>query len=274
MFEISVIIPTYNPGDYINECLNSLYNQTFPLNSVEVLVILNGNIQKYQETVNNILIRAPKELKVQLFISPKAGVSNARNIGIENATGKYICFIDDDDIVSPSYLASLYSKANSNTIVISNVYSFKQNIAEKAENFFVCSQLRQKDKYYKQSFFKNRSFLAFPVAKIIHRNIIGNRRFDNRFKNGEDALFITSLTDKIKNIEFTDNDAIYYVRERIGSASRKKIPISELTKTSLLLIITYISLYIKHFPKYNFLLFISRIPGVIKNAIHLYYSNK
>lgn len=274
MFEISIIIPTYNPGDYINECLNSLYNQTFPLRSIEILVILNGNVQEYKEKVNRVLNKSPKELKTQLLISSKAGVSNARNIGINNATGQYICFIDDDDIVSPNYLASLYSKANKNTIVISNVFSFKTHIEEKAENFFICPKLRKKEKYYKASLFKNRSFLAFPVAKIIHRDIIENRRFDNRFKNGEDALFITSLTDKIKNIEFTDDNAIYYVRERIGSASRKKIPVKELLKTSILLSSTYISLYIKNFPRYNFLLFISRIPGVIKNAIHLYYNNK
>lgn len=273
MFEISVIIPTYNPGDYINECINSLYNQTFPLMEFEILVILNGNVHEYEEKVNKLLKKAPVFLKTKLLLSNSPGVSNARNMGIDNANGKFICFIDDDDVVSPNYLSSLYSKADKDTIVISNVYSFKRNIEEKSENFFICSQLRQKDKFYKGSLFRNRSFLAFPVAKIIHRDIIGNRRFDIRFKNGEDALFITSLTDKIKNIEFTDNDAIYYVRERIGSASRKKIPVSELLKTSLLLIGAYTSLYIKSFPHYNLALFFSRIPGVLKNAIHLYYNN-
>lgn len=273
MFEISVIIPTYNPGDYINECINSLYEQTFPLIKFEILVVLNGNIHEYEEKVSKLLKKAPDCLKTKLILSNCPGVSNARNMGIDNANGKFICFIDDDDVVSPSYLSSLYSKADKNTIVISNVYSFKKNIKERAENFFICPQLRQKEKFYKGSLFKNRSFLAFPVAKIIHRDIIGDRRFDTRFKNGEDALFITSLTDKIKHIEFTDNDAIYYVRERIGSASRRKIPILELLKTSLLLIGSYTSLYIKSFPKYNLALFVSRIPGVIKNAMHLYYNN-
>ena len=57
---------------------------------------------------------------------------------------------------------------------------------------------------------------------MIHREIISNHRFDCRFKNGEDALFITSITDNFSSIKFSSDDAIYYVRERVGSASRKK----------------------------------------------------
>lgn len=274
MFEISVIIPTYNPGDYIEDCLNSIYRQNYPLNKFEIIIILNGDITKYKNKIVNIINNAPKELTVSLFTTTIEGVSNARNIGLTYAKGDYICFIDDDDIISPTYLSKLISKADNRTIVISNIYSFKNNIKEKAENFFVCPQLRNKDQYVNASLYKNRSFLAFPVAKIIHKDIISNRRFDVRFKNGEDALFITSLTDKIDKILFTDDDAIYYVRERNGSASRKKIPIGELTKTSIQLIHTYLKLYYHNFPKYNFLLFISRIPGVIKNAIHLFLNNK
>ena len=98
--------------------------------------------------------------------------------------------------------------------------------------------------------------------------------FDNilidihKFKSlhGEDALFMTSITDNLSQFTFVLDDAIYFVRERVGSASRKKIPKSKLFFDSFLLIKEYLMIYLKHPCKYNFPLFISRIPGVLKNA--------
>lgn len=274
MIKISVIVPTYKPDFYIFECLDSLKNQTLKKSEYEIIIVLNGCNLPYYNNLINYISKDFQDIDIKLLQTDQPGVSNARNIGIENSKGEYICFIDDDDIVSPCYLESLYVKADEQTIVISNIYSFKSNINERLKNFFVCSQLEHKEQYINASLLKNRSFLAFPVAKIIHRHIIADRRFDKRFKNGEDALFITSLTDKIKHINFTDEEAIYYVRERIGSASRKKISIKELISKSIQLIIAYIHLYFKNFPHYNFPLFLSRIPGVIKNSIGLYKNNK
>lgn len=268
--KISVIIPSYNPDKYLYECINSLYNQDLPATLWEIIIILNGNISLYKNKVETEIRKKPDNFNISLICTEISGVSNARNLGLDNAKGEYICFIDDDDIVSPSYLKELLSAANENNIVISNIYTFINNIHEKRNNFFVCNKLRNLNNYKNNtSLFRNRSFLAFPVAKIIHRNIIGNRRFNPKFKNGEDALFITSISDKIERIEFTSPNAIYYVRERIGSASRKKIPLKLLLKDSILLIITYIYVYIQHPFSYNVLLFLSRIPGVLKNSFIL-----
>lgn len=264
--KISVIIPSYNPDKYLYECINSLYNQDLPATLWEIIIILNGNISLYKNKVETEIRKKPDNINISLICTEISGVSNARNLGLDNAKGEYICFIDDDDIVSPSYLKELLSAANENNIVISNIYTFINNIHEKRNNFFICNKLRDFRKYQDSSHYKNRAFLAFPVAKIIHRDIIGERRFDLRFKNGEDALFITSISDKINKIEFSSPNAIYYVRERQGSASRKKIPFSILLKDSILLIYTYITIYIKKPYSYNFLLFLSRIPGVLKNA--------
>ena len=67
MFEISVIIPTYNPGDYIEDCLNSIYRQNYPLNKFEIIIILNGDITKYKNKIVNIINNDPKELTVSLL---------------------------------------------------------------------------------------------------------------------------------------------------------------------------------------------------------------
>lgn len=267
MIDISLIVPTYNPGKYLFECLESICKQTFPSNRWEIILILNGNVDQYKTTIKQYLKEFIEPHFNITFITTKiASVSNARNIGIEKAKGTYFCFIDDDDIISPTYLEKLFYLANETNLVISNVYSFINTPIEKRENFFICKQLRNINKIRYKSFFHYRSFLAFPVAKIIHKNIVGNRRFDIRFKNGEDALFITSISDRITNIIFTDEDAIYYVRERIGSASRKKISKIKLLIDSIRLIGAYLYVYINNPFKYSLPLFLSRIPGVIKNA--------
>lgn len=260
--KISVIIPTYAPGNYIFDCLNSIINQTIQCDLYEIIVILNGPKEPYFGILSNIE-------NINLYYSENKGVSNARNIGLNKAKGEYICFIDDDDIVSHNYLEALLNKSSNNTIAVSNVYSFIDNTNEKRENFFICKHLRKTNNGIHSSLFKNRSFLAFPVAKLIHKDIIGERRFNCQFNNGEDALFITSISNNIKNIVYAGNDVIYYVRERIGSASRKKIPIKKNLTDMFSLIGTYIITYIKKPLSYNFILFLSRIPGVIKNTYYL-----
>lgn len=260
---VSVIIPSYKPKYYLNECIDSLVNQTLDVDLFEVLIVLNGPKEPFFSQIQE-LVSAYTNFKI--IYESRSGVSSARNIGIQSALGEYICFVDDDDVISPSYLELLLEKASIDTISLSNVYSFKQNINEHRDNFFICKYLKEKKKYENSSFFISRSFLAFPVAKMLHRNIIGMHRFNPRFRNGEDALFITSLTDNFSHIKFTSDDAIYYVRERIGSASRRKINILRIIFDAILLIIIYIITYFKRPFKYSLMLFLGRIPGVIKNA--------
>lgn len=263
MITVSVIIPSYNPGTYFNHCIESVAHQTLDSSLFEVLIILNGTKEPYYTKIAGYI---EKYHNIRLLYTPLQGVSNARNIGIESSVGEYLCFVDDDDIISPSYLKRLLEKASSDTISVSNVYSFKHFISERGKDFFICNHLKHKEKYINKSFFRCRSFLAFPVAKMIHRRIISIHRFDVRFKNGEDALFITSITNNLNRISFTSDDAIYYVRLRIGSASRKKIAGFKVIRDSLLLIKTYIATYFTNPRKYSLMLFLSRIPGVIKNA--------
>lgn len=270
--KISIILPTYKPKEYLGDCINSIYIQSY--RNFELIIILNGDISnKYIDYINNLLINQPNDIAIHVLKTKTSGVSNARNLGIDIASGEYICFIDDDDIISKYYLEGLIEIADRHTLPISNIHSFINNINDIQDNFFICKHLKEKEKYINSPLHICRSFLSFPVGKLIHRKMINNRRYDCRFKNGEDSLFITSISDEIKSISFTSENAIYYVRERIGSASRKKIPIIELLKDTTHLIIAYITIFLKKPLKYNIILFLLRIPGVLKNT-YLLMKNK
>lgn len=123
--EISVIIPTYRPSSYIYECLDSVFRQTLDESRYEIVVVLNGDSDPYRSDILRYASLVGRN--VTLLYTSVAGVSNARNMGLDAASGRYICFVDDDDILSPGYLEGLYATATSDTVVVSDVRCFETN---------------------------------------------------------------------------------------------------------------------------------------------------
>ena len=97
--QISIIIPVYNQAREINRCISSIKNQTFPFKNIEVILINNASDDESVE----ICRRYERKYKNILFLNvDRRGVSFARNAGIKKANGKYIFFLDADDLVSPN----------------------------------------------------------------------------------------------------------------------------------------------------------------------------
>lgn len=103
--KVSVIIPVYNAGKFLDDCLASLCRQTYE--NIEIIVVNDGSqddslsiIHKYTDSWRG---------KIRLIDQENAGVSVARNKGIEESTSEYICFVDADDIVSVDYVEYLLS---------------------------------------------------------------------------------------------------------------------------------------------------------------------
>ncbi len=98
---VSVIIPCYNYGRYLDEALQSVLRQTFP--NWEVLIVDDGSTD--QSTIEKLTeIEKRSYAKVKIVRQSNAGVSAARNNGIRSARGKYICCLDADDCLEPTYL--------------------------------------------------------------------------------------------------------------------------------------------------------------------------
>ena len=128
--KISVIVPTYKPQAYLWECLDSIYNQTFPKSDYELVLVLNGCNEPYNTQILDWLSKH-KDLNVQFFQIDTGGVSNARNIALDNARGEYVTFIDDDDLISTAYLKELYEKATPDTVSLCYPYAFNDGDIEK-----------------------------------------------------------------------------------------------------------------------------------------------
>ena len=263
--KVSVIVPTYKPQVYLWECLDSIYNQIFPKSDYELVLVLNGCNEPYKTQILEWLSKH-KDMKVQFFQTDMGGVSNARNIALDNANGEYVTFIDDDDLISTAYLKELYEKAAPDTVSLCYPYAFNDGKIEKqlssygvtdAYNYCIehkCNKLTS----------MVRKYFSGPWMKLIPISFIQDRRFDVRFKNGEDSLFMFLISDKTKKFAFTSKDAVYYRRYRDNSAYTRSKTKREIIANKTSLIKAYISIYLRKPQKYSLLFFITRLLGTLR----------
>lgn len=262
--KISIIIPTYNPGNYIKECLQSINAQNLPKEDFEVIIVLNGEINGQKTYLQELLKNF--DFEFQLLTTYEKGVSKARNIGLEHAKGYYICFIDDDDMISHSYLKNLLTLASPNKIVASNVKTFMHDLSEQRDDYITRAFEKYTSKSKVLNLWKGRTFMSSSCCKIISKDAISNIKFNETLSVGEDSVFMTKISKNIKEITLASSDTIYYRRLRVGSASRTKRSFRTRVNIVIHLWIEYAKL-LK--PKYNFAFVMSRIAATGKKLFTL-----
>ncbi|MBP5381048.1 MAG: glycosyltransferase family 2 protein [Bacteroidaceae bacterium] len=249
--KVSVVIPSYCPQNYTLECLESLRQQTLAPEKFEVLVILNGPREPYYEFLNKAMLDNGR-----LLYSSVASACSSRNMGIDNAKGEYICFIDDDDRISPTYLEELLALARPDVVSASNFLSFY-------DDGHVEDHPRYSREYQRfaplgeQPYYRPKKIFSGPWMKMIHRDIIGERRFDVSFPSGQDALLMFTMSDRMKKVCFTSPHAIYYRRERAQSLHR--LGRWGLVRKYSRLAWAYTRIYLRHPRDYNFGFYFTRL---------------
>ncbi len=259
--EISVIIPTYRPDNYIYECLDSVFRQTLDESRYEIIVVLNGDSEPYR---SNILRYASLVRRnVTLLYTSVAGVSNARNMGIDAASGRYICFVDDDDILSPGYLEGLYATATSDTVVVSDVRCFETNTTCTSRDYLSDAYERLMRKGESVGPYYAKELICVCWCKMIPVGTIADRRFPVGFNNGEDMLFMSAISDRIGRVRCAVTSAVYYRRLRSGSLSRTSYSLGYETILFFKATAFLVKTYIKHPTRYSFRLFANGILAML-----------
>lgn len=214
MKKISVIVPVYNVEKYIERCLNSLVKQT--IGDIEIIVINDGSLDNSQDIIDKFIGKYPD--KIVSLIVPNGGVSKARNIGLERATGEYVGFVDSDDFVDITMYEQLYQKAKNDgaDIVVSGY-------AKLYERTTIDYDLGNMDVFGK-SLLESPEMIVKGVPyiwnKIFKRSMIEEHhmRFEN-FKIFEDLLFTYKNYLYAKKISKVDRALYYYRSLREGSAT-------------------------------------------------------
>lgn len=187
-FKVSVIVPVYNVRDRILRTLESLKAQT--LKEFEVLFIDDGSLDDSSEFAHNYL--KDSHVIYRIIKKENGGVSSARNIGIEQATGEYVQFLDSDDYIDRDMLKDLYEKAiKRNCDVVYSGYVFEEsNRKEISNNIDSLKEWESTGKEAALGLIYGTSHTHI-MANLFRRSLLidKNIRFDVNRKFAEDIAF-------------------------------------------------------------------------------------
>ena len=213
--KISVIVPVYNVEDYLERCVESILQQTYA--HFELILINDGSTDSSGQICDHL---ASQYENIKVYHIENAGVSNARNMGIQLATGSWVTFIDSDDFVTQDYLATLASAAEGLNVgfVIASLHHIKNGIVTDIPSHSGKTELWSTEETMKELLMTTRTSF-FPVAKLFKRDLLADEKFNTNYHLAEDALFLTELLLKTRcSCVFIDKP-VYYYDHREGSAT-------------------------------------------------------
>lgn len=205
---ISIIVPVYNIEKYLHRCIDSILAQSF--SDFEVLLIDDGSTDSSGIICDEY---SQKDNRVKVFHKENGGVSSARNIGLKNANGKWITFIDSDDVIENDYINNIIKVNDGIDLVITGYKQKKGDIIETVEysEQIICvneflSQILNTSIYLISCIFYH------PWRKLYKRSIIDNNRieFDEDLFYGEDTVFIIKYLYFVKNIQIKNCTSYIY----------------------------------------------------------------
>ena len=202
MPKISIIIPIYNAQDYLKRCLNSVVNQT--LQDIEIICVNDASTDNSLKILN-CYAKSYSNIKV-IDCKENGGESKARNIGLENATGEYLAFLDNDDCIDLDFYEKLYSLAISKELDIAKADCFEISIDGKKFKQDDNAQIKNNDKF---------AFVTHWWTAIFKREIIkkNNIKFREDIILGGDIIFLNEVLLSSKSFEMIDSTYYYHYQQ-------------------------------------------------------------
>lgn len=213
--KISVIVPVYNVEAYLERCVESILQQTYA--HFELILINDGSTDSSGQICDHL---ASQYENIKVYHIENSGVSNARNMGIQLATGSWVTFIDSDDFVTQDYLATLASAVEGVNVgfAIAPLHHIKNGIVTDLPSYSGKTELWSTEETMKELLMTTRTSF-FPVAKLFKRDLLADEKFNTNYHLAEDALFLTELLLKTRcSCVFIDKP-VYYYDHREGSAT-------------------------------------------------------
>lgn len=213
MIKLSVIIPAYNCEKYIGRCIESILEQNY--NSLEIICINDGSEDKTLNILNNY---ANKYNNIKLINKKNAGVSKARNDGIKEACGKYIMFVDADDVIKKDSLNNIDSILEKNYDLIRYNYEIDFGNNKKVIQLYPKSQEMSKEDFIDK--IVNTGYMNSVWTTLYNKEFLEkyNIKFDSDYIMGEDLVFNIEVYTNL-NKGYYYNKTIYKYIENQNSVS-------------------------------------------------------
>ena len=199
MPKVSIIIPTYNRSSLVKETVYSVLKQT--LQDFEVLVIDDGSTDNTGQVVADI-----KDNRIKYFHKNNGGVSSARNLGLKNAQGQFICFLDSDDLWPNNFLQTMTANLQNNpqygAAYCMRTLLFQDGSKKSSyqKEFFSSGQITEK--LFRKTFIQT-------SAICFRKKILEGIFFDESLTNGEDVDAWLRVSTRTKFLFVPDIQIIY-----------------------------------------------------------------
>ena len=215
---ISIIVPIFNTEKYLNQCIQSVLAQTYTY--WELLLIDDGSTDASGAICEKY---AAQDSRIMVFHKENGGVSSARNLGLYNAKGEWIAFVDSDDWIDSHYIYELVSQICKSDLIITGATLYDDEC-----------KLIERTKVYESIKIERSSFhLLFstcdlhyrtsPWGKLYKKNIIDqyNIIFDEKMHHSEDAVFLYKYLLQCDQVQIHSGNLYCYRYERIDSLTKK-----------------------------------------------------
>ncbi len=210
---LSIIIPVYNAEEYLDRCLESVFEQSFP--SYEVILVDDGSSDSSPLICERYSSTDPRFKTVH---KKNGGVSSARNAGLNLAKGEYVMFVDSDDALLPDALDRMMEGVVDEDVVVGGYTAFiggvpgKEVLPRKTDSY----RGEGMNFFFEDNIRKNCEMLDAPWSKMYRRKTIGSLRFNEELSYAEDKLFVFSFLAKCHSAHTCDVP-VYAYHIRPGS---------------------------------------------------------
>ncbi len=201
MPKISVIVPVYNAEKYLHRCVDSILSQTFT--EFELLLIDDGSTDKSGEICDEYAI---KDSRIRVFHKENGGVSSARNLGLDNALGEWVTFMDSDDDITLKWLEEFYNyiKWSEKVLYVQHAHCLNGRI-----DVLLHENLSS---YVDKDVFLFEDGFGYVWNKLFKKDIIlkNNIYFDEKLKCYEDEIFVLEYCSYVDSIMMLPVAEYYY----------------------------------------------------------------
>ena len=214
MFRVSVIIPIYNTAKYLPRCIESVLCQSF--DGFELLLVNDGSTDGSGDICDTY---ATRDSRIRVFHKENGGVSSARNLGLKEAKGEWVCFVDSDDELLPDGLQTMVDAVSSDVdLVMAGYYGWIEETLVTDTSCFGTDGIIDRDKALLMMY-SNSPYMGYSWGKFFNRNIIMDRciSFDEHVRIKEDTLFVTEYLCGIqKQIRYISTPVYKYLGTSSG----------------------------------------------------------
>ena len=205
---ISVIVPIYNVEKYICKCVDSILNQTYK--NLEIILVDDGSPGRCGQICDEY---AAKDSRIRVIHKENGGLSDARNVGIDEAKGEYLSFVDSDDYIAFDMIETLYKtmKENSSDMSVCSLCYVDENgndITRDSSKWMILNNQQYTSEQYLLALFEK--FIG-AVARLYKRELFENVRFP-KGKLHEDVFVAYRIIDQCNKISTLSKQMYYYLK--------------------------------------------------------------